>query len=133
VAYPVDFRGGPWDGKREEWTRLRPPEVIEVPGDQGVPFLYRLVAQIDSHKAGGTIHCIYEPDPSMAPDESHRLKKGGEGGGVRRHARAGLEPGGLGWTRTGSMAATLNARRDRGTSSVWAIPHPQVDPASRKR
>jgi len=68
MSYPVDFRGGPWDGKREEWTRLRPPEVFEVPSDEGVPFLYRLVAKIDSHQVKGPIHCIYEPDPSMAPD-----------------------------------------------------------------
>lgn len=70
VGYPVDFRGGPWDRKREEWSRDDPPEVIEVPEDQGGPFLYKLVGSIGSMQTTGPIRCLYEPDPSMAPDAS---------------------------------------------------------------
>jgi hypothetical protein len=70
VRYPVDFHGGPWDGKREEWSRPDPPEVITAQGDEGVPFLYRLIAAIGADQASGPIRCVYEPDPSMAPPDS---------------------------------------------------------------
>jgi hypothetical protein len=44
--------------------------VITAQGDEGVPFLYRLIAAIGADRASGPIRCVYEPDPSMAPRDS---------------------------------------------------------------
>jgi hypothetical protein len=54
-------------GKREEWNRPDPAEVVTTQADEvGVPYLYRLVAAIGADQPSGPICCIYEPDPSLA-------------------------------------------------------------------
>jgi hypothetical protein len=66
MGYQVDFQGGPWDRRREDWNRFEPPEVIEVPKAQGGPFLYRLVQGIGRAPLAGPTVRHYAPDPAMA-------------------------------------------------------------------
>jgi hypothetical protein len=66
MGYQVDFEGGPWDRKREEWNRFEPPDLIEVPKAQGGPFLYRLVRAIGPAEVAGMTVRRYAPDHAMA-------------------------------------------------------------------
>lgn len=45
-----------------------PGVVIEVPEEEGGPFLYRRAVSIGAWQSGGPARLIYDPDPSMDPN-----------------------------------------------------------------
>jgi hypothetical protein len=67
----VEFRfDGPWAGQTKLFA-TEPPEVIEVPRDEGGPFTYRRAVDVPAWQSAKPVRLIYDPDPSMDPGLKH--------------------------------------------------------------
>ena len=63
----VEFRyDGPWAGQTKIFP-AEPPEVIEVPPEDGGPFTYRRAVSVGAVQSAKPVRLIYDPDPSMDP------------------------------------------------------------------
>lgn len=68
AGWRVEFRGeGPLAGQTKHFA-VEPGQVIEVPEEEGGPFLYRRAVSVGAWQSGGPVRLIYDPDPSTDPN-----------------------------------------------------------------